>query len=216
MKRGIPMTASNDRPGILLDRDGTLIDVVREEESGVLSVAFHPRQLRLLPGVVSGLRRFAEAGYALSIVTNQPGPAKGQFSREAVERTNAALVEMLAAEGVSIECVEVCLHHPSGGPGGDASLVGPCECRKPKPGLLERVIERGRLRRESTWMIGDSPVDVLAARAAGVHAALVFPRSRCELCPLLGGPPVAPALVDEHFDALARAVVARSGAADAG
>lgn len=208
---GIIVDRDGTRPGILLDRDGTLIDVVREEESGVVSVAFHPRHLRLLPGVASGLRELAQAGFSLSIATNQPGPAKGQCSREAVERTNRALVALLAAEGVTIECVEVCLHHPSGGPGGDPSLIGPCECRKPKPGLLERVIERAGLERGKSWMIGDSPSDVAAARAAGVGAALVFPRTRCELCPLRGGPAPAPDLAEERFDALARAILARAG-----
>ena len=83
--------SSAGRPGILLDRDGTLIDVVRDEETGTVSVAYHPSQLRLLPGVVSGLRALAQAGFVFGIASNQPGPALGQISRAAVERTNWAL-----------------------------------------------------------------------------------------------------------------------------
>jgi hypothetical protein len=48
----------------------------------------------------------------------------------------------------------------------------------------------------------------VAARAAGVRAALVFPRSRCELCPQKHGPSVVPDLVAERLDALARAILA--------
>jgi len=59
----------------LLDRDGTLIDVVRDEETGTLTTAFHPSQIRLLDGVVEGLRVLVDAGYRLAIATNQPGPA---------------------------------------------------------------------------------------------------------------------------------------------
>jgi len=194
-----------------LDRDGTLIDVVRDDETGTVSVAFHPDHLRLLPGVIAGLRALAQAGFSFAIASNQPGPAKGQYSAAAVARTNGALLDQLAGHGIQIASVEVCMHHPSGSPFGDASLVGECDCRKPKPGLLLRAIEHARFDPRRTWMIGDSSADVSAARAAGVHSALVFPTNRCELCPLRGGPNVAPDLVAARFDDLALAVIAKSG-----
>ena len=75
------------RKGVILDRDGTIVDVVRDAETGTISAAFHPSHLRLLPGVIGGLRALAGAGYALGIATNQPGAAKGQLPREAIERT---------------------------------------------------------------------------------------------------------------------------------
>jgi D-glycero-D-manno-heptose 1,7-bisphosphate phosphatase len=195
------------RPGIILDRDGTLIDVVRDDETGTVSVAFHPDHLRLLPGVVDGLRSLAAAGYGFAIASNQPGPAKGQISKAAVERTNRALLDMLASAGIEIATVEVCMHHPRGGSGGDASLVGECDCRKPKPGLLLAAMQKASFDPARTWMIGDSTADVLAARAANVRAALVFATNRCELCPLRGGPEVRPELVAPRFDELVRAIL---------
>jgi D-glycero-D-manno-heptose 1,7-bisphosphate phosphatase len=199
--------AAAPSPGVILDRDGTLIDVVRDEETGTVSVAFHPDQVRLLPGVVEGLRLLSGAGYRFAIASNQPGPAKGQYSALAVERTNQALVASLATLGIEISVVEVCLHHPVGGPGGDAQWVGDCACRKPKPGLLLQAIARAGFDAARTWMIGDSAADVLAARAANVRAALVFPTNRCEICPLRGGPSVAPDLVAARFDDLCQAIV---------
>lgn len=196
------------KKGVIVDRDATLIDVVRDEDSGTISVAFHPRHLVLLPGVIEGLRLFSEAGYTLAIATNQPAPAKGQFSAAAVERTNQALVELLASEGVQIAALEVCMHHPDGGPGGDPALVTRCDCRKPAPGLLVRAMDHAGLDPAQTWMVGDSPGDVEAARRAGVRAGLVFPLNRCELCPLKGGPPVGPDLVAARLDELARAIIA--------
>ncbi|HUM10048.1 MAG TPA: HAD-IIIA family hydrolase [Myxococcaceae bacterium] len=175
-------------PLAILDRDGTLIDLVRDEETGAIVTAFHPAQLRLLPGAVEGLRALAGAGFVLAMATNQPGPAKGQISRLAVARTNAALLALLDAQGVSIAAVEVCEHHPQGGPGGDPALVRTCDCRKPRPGMLRSLLARLGGDAARSWAIGDSPADVEAGRAAGLRTALLVPTSRCELCPLRGRP----------------------------
>jgi D-glycero-D-manno-heptose 1,7-bisphosphate phosphatase len=193
--------------GVIVDRDATLIDVVRDEETGAIGVAFHPDHIRFLPGVLDGLRELVAAGFVISIATNQPAPAKGQFSSEAVARTNAALVALLAAEGIPVATVEVCMHHPEGGPGGDPSLVKKCECRKPAPGLLLAAIQHAGLDPAFTWMIGDAPSDVEAAHRAGVRAGLVFAQNRCELCPLRNGPNVQPDLVASRFDELAKAII---------
>lgn len=175
-------------PLAILDRDGTIIDIVRDEETGAISVAFHPRQLRLLDGAVKGMLALQDAGFTLAIATNQPAPAKGQFSADAVKRTNDALVDRLASEGVRIAAVEACMHHPDGGEGGDPTLVGPCECRKPKPGMLTTLLRRLDGDPARSWMIGDAAGDLEAGRAAGVRTALVFAQNRCELCPLRTGP----------------------------
>jgi D-glycero-D-manno-heptose 1,7-bisphosphate phosphatase len=201
--------------GVFLDRDGTLIDVVRDEQTGSISVAFHPNQLRLLPGVVEGLRILEREGFVLGIATNQPAPAKGQFSAEAVRRTNSALVALLASNGIRIAAVQTCMHHPEGGPGGDPSLVGPCSCRKPKPGLVDSLVTELGVSREASWMVGDSAGDVEAGRAARVRTALVFALNRCELCPLrppagaLGSTKrgILPDLTASTFLELAQAIV---------
>jgi D-glycero-D-manno-heptose 1,7-bisphosphate phosphatase len=175
-------------PVAIVDRDGTIIDVVRDEETGAVTVAFHPDQIRLLPGALEGLRALRDGGYAVAIATNQPGPAKGQFSEGAVRRTNDALVRCLLEAGIAIAAVETCMHHPLGGAGGDPMLVRDCDCRKPKAGMLEAIIGRLGADRARSWMIGDSAGDVEAGRAAQLRTGLVFARNRCELCPLRAGP----------------------------
>jgi D-glycero-D-manno-heptose 1,7-bisphosphate phosphatase len=192
----------------LLDRDGTLIDVVRDEETGTVSTAFHPSHIRLLDGVVEGLRMLVADGYRLAIATNQPGPAKGHFSRAAVEATNAALVAQLGKLGIPIARVASCMHHPDGGPGGDAGLVGPCACRKPKPGLLIELMQGLGVPPARTWMIGDSMADVEAGRAAGVRVGLLFADNRCELCPMRNGPTLVPDRHAAKLPELARAILA--------
>lgn len=195
------------RRGVILDRDGTLIAIVRDEELGVLTTAFHPAQLQLLPGVVDALHALQDAGYVLAIATNQPGPAKGQCSAGAVHRTNAALVRMLADHGVTIVRVEVCLHHPDGGPGGDPALIGACACRKPRPGMLDALVTALGLDASASWMLGDSAQDVEAGRAAGLRTGLVFDARRCELCPLRDGATATPDLVAPTLATLARALL---------
>lgn len=183
-------------PVAILDRDGTIIDWVRDEETGAIASAFHPDHVRLLPRAVEGLHALQDAGFALAIATNQPGPAKGQISVAAVERTNAALVERLAAEGVRIAALEVCMHHPEGAPGGVAALARACDCRKPLPGMLRAVLARLGGDPARSWMIGDALADLQAGRAAALSTALVLPPGRCELCPLRDGARLAPVVPD--------------------
>jgi D-glycero-D-manno-heptose 1,7-bisphosphate phosphatase len=195
--------------GAILDRDGTIIDFHRDAELGAVVSAFHPSQIRLLPGALEGLRALQAAGFLLGIATNQPGPAKGQVPREAITRTNLALVEMLAAEGITIGAVAACMHHPEGGPGGDPELARACDCRKPAPGMLFEVCRELGVAPADAWMIGDSSADVQAARRAGTRAALVVDLRRCELCPLKGqegpyGADVAAPRLDEVVRAILR------------
>jgi D-glycero-D-manno-heptose 1,7-bisphosphate phosphatase len=194
--------------GALLDRDGTLVDFHRDEELGAVVSAFHPAQLRLLPGVIEGLCALQEAGFVLAVATNQPGAAKGQVTRAAIEATNQALVDLLGREGIRIARVATCLHHPEGGPGGDATLVRACDCRKPAPGLLLDLCRDLDLDPARSWMIGDSTADVGAARRAGTQSGLVLDTRRCELCPLKdGGAPCTADRVEARFDTLARVIV---------
>lgn len=192
--------------GVILDRDGTLIDFYRDTELGVVTPAFHPDQVRLLPGVIEGLRTLRDAGYRLAVATNQPDAAKGRVSIEAIRRTNARLVEALADEAIHVERLEVCLHHPDGR---EPSLSRLCACRKPAPGMLEAIREALDLDPAQSWMIGDTHHDLEAARAAGFRAGLLMLRDRCELCPMRGLPleGAAPDLRATRLDTLAAAIV---------
>jgi D-glycero-D-manno-heptose 1,7-bisphosphate phosphatase len=110
------------------------------------------------------------------------------MSASAVSRTNEALVRLLESEGIRIAGLEVCLHHPEGGVGGDPELTRVCDCRKPKPGMLRTLMGRLEGDEGRSWMIGDGAGDLEAGRAIGLRTALVFATNRCELCPLREGP----------------------------
>jgi D-glycero-D-manno-heptose 1,7-bisphosphate phosphatase len=159
------------RRAIFFDRDGTLI---AEAPAGLASPAAHaPEHVRLLPGAIEAVQRAHGAGFLAIVVTNQPGPAKGQYSRAAVAATNAALLAMFKQAKAPIDAIYVCEHHETGGPGGDPSLIGPCECRKPKPGLLLQAARDLGIDLSGSAMIGDSECDRQAGRAAGVRCFIL-------------------------------------------
>lgn len=154
------------RPAIFFDRDGTLIAAA---PPGLRSRAAHaPEHVALLPGAVDALRLARVAGYLVVVVTNQPGPAKGEYTRAAVAATNRALVDKCAHAGAALDAVYVCEHHELGGPGGDATLVRACDCRKPRPGMLLAAARDLAIDLDRSALVGDSDRDAGAARAAGV------------------------------------------------
>ncbi len=198
------------RPGVILDRDGTLIDVVRDEETGTVSVAFHPDQLRALAG--SDRRPRLARARRLRVrdrdQPTRPGPRSDLGRRRGAHQPG--LLALLAEHGIEIAAARGVLAPPERRPGAVTHAgSGECTCRKPKPGLLLNAIEHAGFDATRTWMIGDSTSDVLAAHAAGVRSALVFPMNRCELCPLRSGPELSarPNWVAARFDDLARLIV---------
>ena len=137
------------RPALFLDRDGTLIeDAVYPRD---------PRRVRLLPGAADALVRLARRGFALVIVSNQSGVARGLISAAEAEAVHAEVVRRFAAAGVAFDGAYYCYHAPDEG----------CPCRKPAPGLLLRAAGELGLDIGRSFMVGDKAIDVAAGEAAG-------------------------------------------------
>lgn len=150
------------RPAVFLDRDGTIIEDV-EYLSSVEDV-------HLLPRSASAIRALNSAGYAVVVVTNQSGVARGLFDESAVSLVHRHLDELLAHNGAHIDAYYYCPHLP------DASAVQyrlTCNCRKPAPGLIVRAQRDLDLDLARSWSVGDRWRDVEAAGAAGVRGLLV-------------------------------------------
>jgi|GEM_PF-79141 histidinol-phosphate phosphatase family domain/HAD-superfamily hydrolase, subfamily IIIA len=143
------------RRAVFLDRDGTVI-----AERHYLS---DPAGVELLPGAAEGLRRMRALGLPLVLVTNQSGVGRGYFGRDAVERVHGRLIELLAAEGVTLSAIYSCPHAPD----------EDCGCRKPLPGLLERAARELDLDLPSSFVIGDKPCDIGLGLAVGATTLLV-------------------------------------------
>ncbi len=153
-----------------LDRDGVLNEGVPDPETGLLESPLHPDEVRLLPGVGPALGELAAAGFVLVGASNQPAAAKGKVSLEELIATQERVLELLVAEGVRFAAFKLCLHHPQGIV---PELSGPCECRKPAPGMLLEAAAELALDLQSSWMIGDTDGDVGAGRNAGCRTVLV-------------------------------------------
>jgi histidinol-phosphate phosphatase family protein len=149
------------RPAGFLDRDGTLVEEV--------PYLHDPERLVLLPRV-GELARLADAGYALVVVTNQAGVARGFYDEAAVAAVHRRLGALLAAEGVRADAVLYCPHHPEGTV---ARYARACRDRKPGPGMLEAAARRLGLDLAASFLIGNSPTDVGAAVAVGVTPLFV-------------------------------------------
>lgn len=139
------------RPALFLDRDGTLI-----VDTGYPR---DPALVELLPGVAPVLRAAVAKGWALVIVSNQSGVARGLVTREEAARVQARVEELFAAEGVVFDEAFFCFHGPD----------ERCACRKPAPGMLLEAARDLALDLRASVMIGDKASDVEAGRAAGAR-----------------------------------------------
>ena len=143
---------------MFLDRDGTLI-----EDVGYIS---DPKRVRVLPGVVEGLTQLRSAGFALVVVSNQSGLARGYFTFEQFNAVHKQFLALLTQAGITLTGCYYCPYYSQG------SVKAYCresDERKPAPGMLLRAARNHSLHLPSSWMIGDGSVDVSAGIAAGVR-----------------------------------------------
>lgn len=144
-------------PAVFLDRDGTL-----NVDKGYVS---HLRDWEWLPHALDGLRKLKNAGFKLVVVTNQSGIARGYYPADDVIKLHDLVNRELNAKGVGIDAFYFCPHHPE--------YSGPCSCRKPKPGLIQKAALEMNLDLSRSWMIGDKGSDIEAGSAAGIPSILI-------------------------------------------
>lgn len=159
------------RPFVFLDRDGTLIE--DRHYAHALS-DYAP-----LPGAYEAVRALRAAGFGTAIVSNQSGVGRGLFSAADHARFEAHLLADFAAHGAPLDAAYHCPHRPDEG----------CDCRKPRPGLLERAAREHGVDLAASWVLGDKESDVGLARNAGCAAVQIGTGARAD------GVPVAPSLL---------------------
>ena len=161
-------------PALFLDRDGTI-----NEEVDFLT---NPDHVHLLPGAGTALREAMTSGFKLFIITNQSGIARGLLSEERLAEVHHALSRQLTSERVTISGIYYCPHHPDFG---EPPYRKDCDCRKPKPGMIDRAAKTHDLDLTRSYIIGDRMIDVQTGYAAGVTPILVltgYGKDELELC----------------------------------
>jgi len=152
-----PLNNTNLKPAIFLDRDGVI-----NYDYGYIGTY---ERFTFLPNAITALKCLQDLGFALVIVTNQSGIARGFFSFDDYHRLTQAYIKTLLQHDVQIMDVFVCPHYASG-------TVFPynvkCACRKPLPGLIKRATTLYSLSLSHSFMVGDKDSDIEAGQAAGI------------------------------------------------
>lgn len=159
---GLLQETGRRRKAVFLDRDGTLI-----QDKDYLQ---DPAQVVLEQGAAEAVARLNRNDFAVILVTNQSGVARGYFTEEDVVAVHQRLGELLAAENARLDAMYYCPHYPEG-------IVQEyrqsCGCRKPATGMFQRASQEWGIDLARSYMIGDKLTDIEAARNAGLAGVLV-------------------------------------------
>ena len=133
-------------PLVILDRDGVINfdsdDYIKSVDEWIP-----------IPGSIEAIARLSKAGYQIAVATNQSGIARGLFDLDELEAMHAKLRDSVAELGGAIAGIFYCAHHPD----------DDCECRKPKPGLINAIERELGISASGAWLVGDSQKDLEAA-----------------------------------------------------
>ncbi len=154
---------TQQRPALFLDRDG----VINRE----INYLHRIKDFIFLPGVFETCRLFQEAGFAVIVVTNQSGIARGYYTEEDYGILTEWMRQQFIRAGVPLTDVLHCPHLP------EAQVPRyrmACPCRKPNPGLILDASQRHGIDVSRSIMVGDKLSDIQAGQKAGVaHLVLV-------------------------------------------
>jgi len=139
----------------ILDRDGTII-----EERNYLSA---PDQVQLIPGAAEAMRGMRDDGLGLAVVTNQSGVGRGYFDLNRLNEINQRMCQLLEMEGVRLDSIYFCPHTPDDF----------CNCRKPKPGMIEQAAKELKFDPAQCLVVGDQETDIELGQNVGATTFLV-------------------------------------------
>ena len=141
---------------VLLDRDG----VINHDSDEYIK---SPEEWNPIEGSLEAIALLNKHGYKVAVITNQSGLSRGFYDEAMLAEMHKKMHQMTKAKGGKIEAIYYCPH-------GSDDL---CDCRKPKPGLLNRFSKEFNKPLSDVFFIGDKLADILAAEAAGAKPMLV-------------------------------------------
>jgi D-glycero-D-manno-heptose 1,7-bisphosphate phosphatase len=142
---------------IVLDRDG----VINHDSDQFIK---SPDEWRPIPGSLEAVARLNHAGFRVVVATNQSGVGRGLLDIGTLNAIHEKLHKALAQVGGRLDAIFYCPHT------GDSH----CECRKPRPGMLEEIGRRFNVDMAGVPCVGDSERDLVAAQSVGAQPMLVL------------------------------------------
>ncbi len=152
------------RPGILLDRDGTII----VDHGYVGSID----RVEFIDGAAEAIATFNRAGLPVAVVTNQAGVARGFYGIDDVVAVHQHIADWLAEHGAHIDLFMFCPYHPDGV---ISAFARSSADRKPNPGMAKAAEAALGLDLTTSWVVGDRPEDIGLAKAVGASAIYLGP-----------------------------------------
>jgi histidinol-phosphate phosphatase family protein len=156
------VSTRHSRPGILLDRDGTII----VDHGYVGSVD----RVDFIDGASDAIARFNQAGVPVAVLTNQAGVARGLYGIDDVTRVHQYIAERLSEHGAHIDLFLSCPYHPAGVV---EAFARTSEDRKPRPGMAKAAAAALNLDLSASWVVGDRAEDIDLAAAIGASAVYI-------------------------------------------
>lgn len=157
----------NKQTCIFLDRDGTI--------NQYRGLVWKDEDFELEENACDAIKQINQSGKLAIVITNQPSVARGLCQIKDIETVHKKMSTLLGKEGAYLDDVYFCPHHPDKGyPEENPAYKIPCECRKPKTGLIQKAVEQYHIDLSSSWMVGDTTVDIQTGKNAGLHTALVL------------------------------------------
>ena len=160
------------RPGVLLDRDGTII-----ADRGYVGTV---DRVEFLDGAIEAIAKLNRAEIPVAVATNQAGVARGYYGIEDVHQVHKHMIEEMARQGAHVDLWLFCPYHPDGIV---ESFARASADRKPGPGMALAAAEALGLDLTASWVVGDRASDIGLARAVGAspaHLQRVFKRVETE------------------------------------
>lgn len=148
-----------DKKVIFLDRDGVI-----NHDAGIGDYIRSHERFEFLPGSREAVKKLTQAGYKIIVISNQAGVAKGLYSQEDLDKITAKMIKGIEEAGGKIHSVNYCTHQDEDN----------CDCRKPKPGMIEQAAQGLDIDFSRTFFIGDSRRDILAGKAVGLKTVFVM------------------------------------------
>lgn len=147
---------------VILDRDG----VINYDSDQYVKSA---DEWIPLPGSLEAIAELNQAGYQVTVATNQSGLARGLFTINDLHAMHQKMMDLLAPMGGRVDSIFFCPHVDE----------DQCNCRKPLPGLMRDIASRYRkvdsaMPLTGVPIVGDSLRDLEAATVLGASPHLVL------------------------------------------